>query len=307
MNCKDARKYLYAFADGELGTRENLEVLEHIKMCLPCCRAATAQQQLRSAVGRMDARVTAPAAMRDHIESAVAGETRRMILRRAWLPLAAAAVIALSVAGAWTQWLSPPAGGGAPPQTFALKNVTFTDESPAAVAFAERVFAEHMQCSQDHRGHHNPELPTDGVMAARAIGRKLKLPILRCEQLEGVVNANFESANYCGLADENGTMHEGGHLVYRCGDDRAVSLISVSRMPEMAHLKKMTFERKDYAILHPAASDSVTIVAYNCPAATHIVCAPLGPTETLQLAEPIRYARAARAAHLALASAAITH
>ena len=47
MTCKTFRKYLYAFADGELETRENLEALEHLNMCPSCCRKVAVQQALR--------------------------------------------------------------------------------------------------------------------------------------------------------------------------------------------------------------------------------------------------------------------
>lgn len=47
MNCRNVKKFLYAFADGQLSVRANCEVLDHLKMCPACSRAVAEVVQLR--------------------------------------------------------------------------------------------------------------------------------------------------------------------------------------------------------------------------------------------------------------------
>jgi len=51
MDDKTIRKYLAAFADGELEVEQNLRVLEHAAMNPQATRRVMHQQQLRRAVG----------------------------------------------------------------------------------------------------------------------------------------------------------------------------------------------------------------------------------------------------------------
>ena len=53
MNCTGVRKFLYAFADGQLGVKSSCEVLDHLKMCPACSRLVDEHHSLRAAIGRM--------------------------------------------------------------------------------------------------------------------------------------------------------------------------------------------------------------------------------------------------------------
>ena len=69
MNCREAGKFLYAFADGELETRDNLQVLEHVNMCQECCGRVSRQQQLKAAIASSFCNEQAPLSLRDRIIS----------------------------------------------------------------------------------------------------------------------------------------------------------------------------------------------------------------------------------------------
>ncbi len=74
MNETEARKYLPAFADGELDVEQNLRVLEHMAMNPEATRRVMHQQQLRQAVDRamQDPTATAPDSLRESIEQLAA-------------------------------------------------------------------------------------------------------------------------------------------------------------------------------------------------------------------------------------------
>jgi hypothetical protein len=119
----EARKYLAAFADGELDVEQSLGVLEHMAMNPVATRRVMHQQQLRQAVGRtlraatpappaylraaLEVKLGAPAA--NAAADADRGPYRLRWLGR-WLPLAAAAVLLL--ASALTLYHARPAASG---------------------------------------------------------------------------------------------------------------------------------------------------------------------------------------------------
>jgi anti-sigma factor (TIGR02949 family) len=284
MNCTEAGKYLYAFADGELTTSENLEVLEHLKMCPGCCQRATAQQSLKAAIARVMGAAGAPAGLRPSLRDRFAAEDGTgshppgFVLRRAWGGLAVAAAIALAMTGLW-QWGSPASAG-------------ITDTRPVAMGLADSVLALHTKYAALGPARHDPRLPHDPQSAAAAITQQMGAPMLRCTDMPGI-GGSFESAAYCELVDTRGVKHRGGHLIYRCRAGNAVSLISVSHLPEMSTLHTRRLGRREYAILRPsAASDAtpMTVLIWDCPKATHIVCTPVTPAQAVDLATPLKLA-----------------
>ena len=53
MNCREFRKYVGAFADGELDTQTSASVLEHLNMCPHCAQQVDEVQRMKDAVGRV--------------------------------------------------------------------------------------------------------------------------------------------------------------------------------------------------------------------------------------------------------------
>ena len=58
MNCKSARKFLYAFADGQLDVTDNCEVLDHLKMCPGCGAVVAEHQSMRTVLTKYIERVS---------------------------------------------------------------------------------------------------------------------------------------------------------------------------------------------------------------------------------------------------------
>lgn len=285
MNCRQASKFLYAFADSELETTENLEVLEHLQMCPECCRKVDAQQQLKAAIASVMGREAAPDALRESVRAAIAQESttargrwQRFVRRGPGIYLALAAAIALAFVGGWQLFGSAPPG--------------ITDNGPLAVAFADRVYTLHHKCEQLGRGRHNADLPRDVKLAADQMTKELRFPVLRCKALTELTGT-FESADYCEFDDGHGHKLRGAHIVLRRPDGDAVSLISVPNLADMRQLHAYHRGKRDYVIVRPTvkeAEDVPTVVAWNCPKGTHIVCAPIEPDHILDLVEPLRLA-----------------
>ncbi|MEX2214024.1 MAG: hypothetical protein WD768_07850 [Phycisphaeraceae bacterium] len=133
MDDKEVRKYLEAFADGELDVEQNLRVLEHMSMNPQATRRAMHQQQLRQAVERAmkECSPAAPSDLRAKIEAIAsqandddavtlkqmrAAKHDRGILAvlRRWTPAIAAAVILVVTASIWFQMRQDAAQPGLP-------------------------------------------------------------------------------------------------------------------------------------------------------------------------------------------------
>ena len=106
---KEIRKYLPAFADGELEVEQNLRVLEHMAMNPRATRRVMHQQQLRQAVDQSVRNATPPApealkrkitkmaeqAGEKNAAAAATPSTRSRFRIAAWIPTAIAALLLL--------------------------------------------------------------------------------------------------------------------------------------------------------------------------------------------------------------------
>ncbi|MHC4711798.1 MAG: anti-sigma factor family protein [Planctomycetota bacterium] len=71
MKCREARKFLAAFADNELDVRTNIEVLEHVEMCPACSARLERLQNLNQTVKSYIDSVRAPADLRPRVTEAL--------------------------------------------------------------------------------------------------------------------------------------------------------------------------------------------------------------------------------------------
>ena len=300
MNCKEVAKFLYAFADGELETRDNLQVLEHVNMCQECCGRVSLQQQLKGAIASVFGDEQAPLSLRDCIIAAIAADessaARPPRILQLYRPFLAAAVIGLVVVSVWTFSQKPQTAfvdaGGHPGQVLAA---SYTDESPLASTLANNVYEMHIKCSAKGRELHNDALPPEGLKAAERIHESLDYPMIRCAKLDGREDTTFVSASYCQLTDADGKPHRGGHLIYEFEDGRTISLISVEKLAELDKINSLHIGQRDYRILKPSAASKdhpVTVTGFNCPSASHLVCVEMTPQETIDLVEnmSVKYA-----------------
>lgn len=293
MNCRETSKYLYAFADGELGTEENLKVLEHLNMCPDCCRQVAVQQRLKAAVRHVCGCEAAPESLRSGLADSLAREAARRryprLLRRArrfWRPAAIAAVLGLGIFGFW-HLNSGPSGRREP----VIAQVSVTDSSPLARKLAANIWGLHHVCCSEGTAHHEHSLPGDPIEAAAAMSRELGYQVLAVREIQSV-GARFESARICAVTDAEGRRHRAAHMVYRGGAGEAWSLLSAVPIADMRQIKTGQAAGRVCAVLSPddSASSAHTIVAWCGPEATYVVCAPRVPVDAVQAVEPLRVA-----------------
>ena len=73
MNCNQSRKYLFAFADGQLSVQANCEVLDHLKMCTACSRIVDEHQAVREALRRSGERIVTPSGLARQVRRTLTG------------------------------------------------------------------------------------------------------------------------------------------------------------------------------------------------------------------------------------------
>ena len=61
MKCPEAKRLLDVFHDGELSVSENMKVLEHLNLCVPCAEIYEGEKTLRAALKQQLGAVQAPA------------------------------------------------------------------------------------------------------------------------------------------------------------------------------------------------------------------------------------------------------
>lgn len=308
MNCREVAKFIYAFADGELDTEQNLQVLEHLNVCPTCARKVNLQSELRGRLSDLESGVTAPASLRAGVLAAIAAERagttadaparaprkssspakggakrpvadKPAIWRRQWLQaLALAAVIGLAFVSMY-RTMAP-----TKPKPGTVGSVAHvTDTSPAAVRLANYVEKLHEGCAGEGVAHHDPNLGSAGDVDAvvATLSDRLGVPVLRMPHACGFPIA-FESAHICQMQDSGGAFHDAAHLIYRRkdGQDLALSLISLPAMPEVRMLKHCSTNH--CTILKPIDADEkapMSVLAWNAKEAqvevTYIFCAPL--------------------------------
>lgn len=67
MKCHEAKRRLDPYLDGELTVAENLQVLEHLQLCVACQDAFEAEKTARAALRRAQHAVHAPAGLADRL------------------------------------------------------------------------------------------------------------------------------------------------------------------------------------------------------------------------------------------------
>jgi anti-sigma factor RsiW len=236
MNDKDVRKYIEAFADGELDVEQNLTVLEHMAMNPDATRRVMHQQQLRQVVDRamremspspsddLRARIEALAddARRDSLDEA-AGQSKSQttVLARfgRWLPTIAAALL-LGVA----LWLFSqsqnlngllPDGGSAAVQLI-YNSGLITDSSRSAFAVRHATCGKQIEQLQqaDYFGQEIADLPKR-VTSFLGQDNDTEMPVLNLAAL----GYKFAGAGQCAAPGA-----KAAHLVYRNEQGEALSL-----------------------------------------------------------------------------------
>jgi hypothetical protein len=276
MNCTAARKLLYAFADGQLGVKDNCEVLDHLKMCPECSRVVHDHQTLRDALrknlsrdslsGECRTRILATLGHREH-----AHEVARTAVRR-FRPYALAAGFLL-VASA-VLWISLFGAGGVL-HTKAAGDA-FAVNVPRGTSAATAIAKVHNVCCAHGPAHHRKDLPTELAELTPVVAAHYSQKIATLAPDLAKHGYRFESANYCGVRDKPGC--DGCHLIYvnSQGTPRRLSLFSVPRWdcldkcdtkakPGVDGLRHYQVDQDD--------GGTLAILAWHNDATTYICCA----------------------------------
>ncbi len=290
MNCTMARRYLYAFADGELPVKENCEVLDHLKMCPECSRIASEQHELRIALRRSLNRVPVPEGLAERIRLSLESpaETPAPVGRgRVWrfiVPTAAAASLALA---ATTYWMIPRGDESAP-----VAPIKLPERGDVAI---QQIVKTHDACSEKHAAHQGGDLPTSPDALATALEKHFNGLLDITVPDFAADGYTLESANYCGF-----TKNSGAHMVYvsKGKNPRRISFFVVPRwssVDDCGYYKGVgdEFLRK-FAFPHMKSTHSV--VAWHDNQTTYVCVGRIDMQKLIKMVEPVRAAMLKRAA-----------
>lgn len=276
MNCTGVKKFIYAFADNQLGVKESCEVLDHLKLCPGCSRLVDEHQTLRKAIVEQCQEVHAPAALRsrllESVQSPAPAELAPIPGRRpGWQRLAAAACLLLAAGG--VAWWGLPGGAG-------------SGESPARVitpvprgeSAASMIAAVHFACCNHHEMHQSKSLPAHLGEVAPALRDHFDDTLAaRAPDLSRYGFA-FESVNLCGVRDKPGC--EGGHIIYVNEREHRLSFFSVPRWDCLDKCGRAAGdpggEFREYSV-ERESGPALQIVAWHEHATTYICCACVEP------------------------------
>ena len=275
MNCTAFRKYVGAFADGELDTDLNLRALEHLNMCPSCARRVAEVELIKASLQRICGDQQAPHALRERIrlaldDSSVASVGQAPVVRpfRLTVPLAVAAALVMSV----TVWQFQPAKTSTAPSPFV-----------AAAPIAADVRAQHRECSAHGFEHHDPTLARNCKAIREVLGERLGLDVIAPDL--AAKGCELVGADQCGVRGR-----KGAHVLYRCKDTGAyVSIFTLDRLSELPALKVDPSGPREYFI---DTVDGMTVVAWQGRTAAYILCGELPSARLIEIANPIRTANA---------------
>jgi len=275
MNCTSFRKYVAAFADGELDTDLNLQALEHLNMCPSCARRVAEVELIKSSLQRICGDQHAPQALRERIRLAL-GESRpesagRALVTRRFrltIPLAVAAALALSV----TVWQFRP-----------VETSTLSFTSVTGLAIAADVRAQHSECSAHGFKHHDATLARNCKAIREVLGERLGLDVIAPDL--AARGCELVGADQCGVRGR-----KGAHVLYRCKNTgKYVSIFTLVRLPDLPEAKAKQSGTREYFV---DTVDGMTVVAWQGRTAGYILCGELPSARLIEIANPIRTADA---------------
>jgi anti-sigma factor RsiW len=283
MNCTSARKLLYAFADSQLGVKDNCEVLDHLKMCPECSRIVNEHQSLRVSIGQTFADTKAPEALRASVGRLLAAATPAPDRSDTWrMPRIAGMSLAACIVLAAALFLWRSVDGSGP------STVVVSRGNSAATMIAK----VHNECCAHAAEHQSRQLPAALADLAPAISSHYHNQIAALAPDLTASGYRFESANFCGVRGKPGC--EGGHLLYVADKPRGrLSFFSVPRwdcldkcgdraIPNASGFRQFDVDQDD--------GTRLSILAWHNDATTYICCGPEPVNKLEDLVRPLRTA-----------------
>ncbi|MGD2108765.1 MAG: zf-HC2 domain-containing protein [Phycisphaerae bacterium] len=268
MDCKAFRKYIGAFADGELEVEPNLEALEHLNMCPPCSARVNAVGSLKTAMKRAYGDARAPERLRRRVLAALdaevdgvelespvgAGFSRgRSFKSRVMIPLGMAAALTCVVVF-WKLW---PARELRTDVRLALPGQVASD-----------VRSQHRYCIGQRGGAHNDDsLPHDLKIVAERLSARLHMKVIAPDL--SAMGLELVGADSCGVKGR-----PGAHVVYKsAATGKTLSVFTVGRWEGMDDRDPEHPNRRGYFVSRD--DDQVCVVAWHEGDETYLVCSDL--------------------------------
>lgn len=286
MDCKGFRKYIGAFADGELEVEQNLEALEHLNMCPACASRVSAVSSLKAALRRVYGGVRTPRHMRERVLQALeveAGQAGpgamtpvvpdvRLWVGRIAAPLGMAAAL-LAAFVAWQLW----------PRQGLRTDVRLVVPGRVAADVRE----QHRYCI-GHRGrdHFDPSLSRDLPVVAERLSAQLNLKVV-APDLFGL-GLEFTGADSCGVKGR-----PGAHVIYRSiATGKLLSVFTVERWADIGAGGGGGSGELGYFV--SSDNDALCVVAWHDGPQTYILCSDLPEQVLLDLGGRLSGATASR-------------
>jgi len=289
MNCHQFRKYLFAFADGQIDVKSNCDLLDHLKMCPDCSRVVDQHQAIRSLVVASAARVAIPAGLKERVRKNVGFRdpvghasilTAPLWKRPVVRVLATAAVVVLGVVGLWRTGVIGGESGA----------LNAHDAMARAHQLVQGIVVQHNKCVNqcDMQVHHLESLPHTRTEAARALTERFGgLFDVAAPDLSGF-GYEFESANVCTPGrDVHGAS---AHVMYvNPSYGSRLSFFSLPRWEAAADvLGDATMKAPFSDGLRQCENQSV--VAWNSGSTTYIVTGPVNEDDLVAMVRELGFA-----------------
>lgn len=273
MDCKRFRKYIGAFADGELDVEQNLNALEHLNMCPACTARVSEVNAIRESLQRGYGQIEAPPQLRAKIEAIArddhgtqdAGKGRPRQTIRIFVRLAAVASLLLVLA-VWRPWTTRPT------------SILLAPDLSAQLVTDART--QHRDCVW-YRGanHQSDTLPRDPESIVSVLrqefGIRVAVPDLGTQGYELV------GVDRCGIG-----QRKGSHALYRSGEPNGeLSFFTIERKAMLAS-DRFAVSKANERI--PADNDRLSIVAWHDGPQTYVACAEVPESELADIARSIR-------------------
>lgn len=209
MNCKDAKKYLDAYVDGELEPGLMLDIERHLETCESCQALTLVKRRLKSGIAELG-RVKAPDHLRERIVALSHRDgRRRRVAMAAALPLAAAASLLFV--------LGTPFGNA-------------SDEQPLSKV-VDDVVSRH--------AHELPmEVEGDPSNAASWFRGKVNFPV-------HAPKLNLQEASFQGARLSNVREHQAAHMAYTVDGHRVTLMIFNRENTSLSGGRRVTVGGKD--------------------------------------------------------------
>lgn len=292
MNCHQFRKYLYAFADGQIDVKSNCDLLDHLKLCAACSRIVDQHQALKSLIVASAARASVPAGLEARIRAAIEPApkvTKKPARLRALFAdrpmvrvLAMAACVVVAFVGLWL------GGVVGPGDHFRVAGATF--DSDQADLKMRGIVVQHNKCVErcNEQGHQLAGLSDDRETAAAELANRLGDQVaIAAPDLTGF-GYEFESAAACSpQRDIHGATAHFMYVNHAYGT--RLSIFSVPHWSAADALLSQATLRKPFAYTPKGNCQSQSIVAWNGKKTTYIVCAPINQEDLAQMMRELSF------------------